>query len=395
MRVPLSLLVIAPATLAACDAAVRGMLWWKARGRAEIERRGAAGILPAGTGWERRGQDARAPSSSSGLQPPTVRILIVVPARAEGDRLDATLASAVGDGVDVLLLLDGPDAAAEANAQKRGVRVVVKTPGGPSKAAALAWLAREHRALILEFDVVLILDAGSRLAPRFFEHFVWPGDAAAAQTFLSGTSRGVGAAAAASESIAQNGEDRGREACGWNVRLRGTGSAFRAATFLELMPRLVTRVEDHEATLLLTANGDAIRMLAPEALVLDDKPDGVTAAASQRARWLLGRYELLVRRLPELARVIVRRPLEGLAFFVEIFGRPLSLTAPLRLIATLLLFRMGRPVFATALALTVAGDVALHSAAHRRSPGAVLRLAGSWLLALLLAPKALVKWMRP
>ena len=375
MRFPLSILIIAPATLAACDAAVRGMLWWRARGRTESERRGAA--------------------SSSGLQPPTERILIVVPARAEGDRLDATLASAVEQGGNVLLLLDGADEGAEAQAKQRGVRVVVKTHAGPSKAAALAWLAREHGPLILEFDIVLLLDAGSRLAPRFFEHFTWPGDAAAAQTFLSGTSHGVGAAAAASESIAQNGEDRGREALGWNVRLRGTGSAFRAATFLELMPRLVTRVEDHEATLLLTANDDTIRMFAPEALVLDDKPDGMTAAASQRARWLLGRYELLVRRLPALARVLVRRPLEGLAFLVEIFGRPLSLSAPLRLVAAVLLFRMHQPLFAGALALTAAGDIALHSAAHRRSPGAVLRLAGSWLLAVLLAPKAFVKWMRP
>ncbi|MEO8382225.1 MAG: glycosyltransferase family 2 protein [Acidobacteriota bacterium] len=328
-------------------------------------------------------------------QPPTTRTLIVVPARAEGDRLEATLASAVGHGADVLLLLDGEDEAAAAHARKRGARVVVKTPAGPSKAAALAWLVREHRALILEHELVLILDAGSRLGPGFFEHFLWPGDAAAAQAYLSGTSRGVGAAAAASESVAQNGEDRGREAFGWNVRLRGTGSAFRAQTFLDLMPRLGTRVEDHEATLLLTANGDAIRMLPHDAMVLDDKPDGVTAAASQRARWLLGRYELLVRRFPAFVRVLVRRPPEGLAFFVEIFGRPLSLTAPLRLLAAVLLFRMGRPLFATALALTIAGDVALHAAVHRRSPGAVLRLAGSWLLALLLAPRALVKWMRP
>jgi cellulose synthase/poly-beta-1,6-N-acetylglucosamine synthase-like glycosyltransferase len=319
----------------------------------------------------------------------------VIPARAEGDRLHATLASATGHGVDVLLLLDGDDAAAENTALASGARVVVKRPAGPSKAAALAWLAREHRELIATFDVVLIVDAGSRFAPRFFEHFAWPNDAASAQTYLSGTSDGVGAAAAASESIAQSGEDRGREALGWNVRLRGTGSAFRSDVFLELMPRLDTRVEDLEATLLLTADGERVRMLAPEAIVLDDKPGAVAAAASQRARWLLGRYELLVRRAPAFARVIAKRPAEGLAFFVEIFGRPLSLTAPLRLGAAALLFRRGQPIYASALTLSVAADVAMHATAHRKSPRAIVQLAGSWVLALLMAPRALVRWMRP
>lgn len=379
MRRPLSLFIAVPATLAACDAVVRGVLWWTSR-------RAASAPLSS-QHHSSAGQD---------------RLLIVIPARAEGDRLETTLISATGQrtpangrGAEVLLLLDGEDPAAEASARARGAHVVVKTPAGPSKAAALAWLAREQRALIRRFDIVLIIDAGSRFAPHFFEHFAWPGDAAAAQTYLSGTSQGIGAAAAASESIAQSGEDRGREALGWNVRLRGTGSAFRSSTFLELMPQLDTRVEDLEATLLLTADAQRVRMIAPKAIVLDDKPDAVGAAASQRARWLLGRYELLIRRAPAFARAIARRPAEGLAFFVEIFGRPLSLTAPLRLAAAALLLRRGQPLLATALTLTVASDLALHGNAHRKSPGAVLRLAGSWVLAVLLAPRALLRWMRP
>ncbi len=372
MRILLSLFIVVPATLAACDAVVRGVLFWASR-KATPSPSPAPHHSPAGE----------------------ARLLIVIPARAEGDRLEATLISATGHRAEVLLLLDGEDPRAEASARARGARIVVKTPAGPSKAAALAWLAREHRAVITPFDIVLIVDAGSRFAPHFFEHFAWPGDAAAAQTYLSGTSQGVGAAAAASESIAQNGEDRGREALGWNVRLRGTGSAFRASTFLELMPRLDTRVEDLEATLLLTADDQQVRMITPQAIVLDDKPDAVVAAASQRARWLVGRYELLVRRTSAFTRAIGRRPAEGLAFFVEIFGRPLSLTAPLRLAAAALLYRRGQPLFATALTLTVATDVAIHGNTHRTSPGAVLRLAGSWVLAALLAPRALMRWMRP
>lgn len=317
------------------------------------------------------------------LEAAAPRLLIVVPARAEGQRLQATLAST--KGADVLLLLDGDDPGVNAH----GARVVVKTPAGPSKAAALAWLAREHRTLVEQYEAVLILDAGSRLTPEFFERFDWPEDAAAVQTFLRGSAGGVGAAAAESERVAQDSEDRGREALGWNVRLRGTGSAFTARAFLEIMPRLDTRIEDLEATLLLTANGDRIRMT--EAVVLDEKPEAMTAAASQRARWFLGRYELLVRRAPAFARLVARNPIEGAAFLVEIFGRPLSLTAPLRVVAAILLMRREHAILGGIFALSAAADVALHAKA---SPAAALRLGGSWLMALLLAPRALVRWMR-
>jgi cellulose synthase/poly-beta-1,6-N-acetylglucosamine synthase-like glycosyltransferase len=371
MRLPLAVLLTVPATLAALDACVRAALWVQARRARRMDRQ------------------------TVGEQPRTEapHMLIVIPARAEGARLEATLASVRGR--EVLLLLDGAAPEAEARALAQGARVVVKTPAGPSKAAALAWLAREHRALLESFDAVMIIDAGSRFGPSFFEHFRWPGDAAAAQTVLRGSSAGVGAAAAESERVAQSNEDRGREALGWNVRLRGTGTAFRSATFLELMPRLDTRVEDLEATLLLTADGAAIRMTADEAAIFDEKPEALQDAASQRARWLAGRYELLVRRAPAFGRMIVRRPLEGLAFLVEIFGRPLSLTALVRLGAAAVLVRRGSVAYGAALASTVASDVALHAVAHRRSPGAVLQLAGSWLLALLLAPRAFVRWMKP
>lgn len=357
MRSPLSLLITVPATLAACDAAVRAVLWLVAK-RAK-------------------------PSQGTPLS-----TLILVPARAEGERLDATLESA--RHADVLLLLDGEDAATEASARARGARVVVKTPAGPSKAAALQWLAREHRSLIEPYACVMILDAGSRLTPEFA--LQWSDDATALQTYLRGTSAGVGAAASQSERFAQTAEDRGREVLGWNVRLRGSGSAFRTQAFLDLVPRLGTRVEDLEATLLMTANGEKIRMT--DAVLLDEKPETVTAAASQRSRWLVGRYELLVRRAPAFATMIARRPLEGLAFFVEIFGRPLSLTVPLRLVAAALVARR-HPVWCGALALSAAADVALHAAAHRQSPRAVLRLAGSWLMAVVLAPRAVIRWMRP
>lgn len=312
------------------------------------------------------------------------RPLIIIPARGEGAGVAATLAST--QGAPVLLLLDGADAEAEAVGHAHGAQVVVKEPAGPTKAAALAWLARTHRSLIESAGTVLLLDVGSTLAPSFFEHFVWPEGADAVQTQLEGSA----GAAADSERFAQEFEDRGREALGWNVRLRGTGTAFRAAVFLDLAPRLATRVEDFEASLLL--HRAVIRMAPPEAIVIDEKPESVRSTALQRARWLVGRYELLIRRAPALMTLIARRPAEGLAWLVEVFGRPLSLTVPLRIVAGALLIWKRQPVAGVAIAATTLVDAALF--VGRTSPKSVLRLAASWMLAAAMTPRALVRWTR-
>lgn len=363
----LPVLVTAPALVAAIDSLMRVLLVLRSRGE----------VPPA-----------------SGESPG--RCLVVIPARDEGARLRATLesvlAAARGHDVATLLLLDGDDP--EAAAIGQGVDVVVKEPAGPSKGAALAWLVREHRARLEAFDVVLLLDAGSRLAPDFFNQFLWPAGADAVQASLSGAAPvGVGAAAAASENFAQSREDRGRESLGWNVRLRGTGSAFRPRTFVSITPRLVTRVEDCEASLLITADGGTIRM-APRAIVFDDKPVTMDDAAAQRARWLLGRGELLVRHFGSFVAIGVRHPGEGLAQFAEIFGRPLSLSIPLRAAAAAFAVWHDQKTLAAILAGTALLDVALHASASRGVPRGSARFAASWMMALLSLPRAMTRWLR-
>jgi hypothetical protein len=310
----------------------------------------------------------------------TFTLLVVVPSRAEGSNVAPTIASA--NGADVLLLLDGADEASAKAAN--GATVLVKEPAGPTKAAALAWLATQHAALIERYDAVLLLDVGSTLAPSFLDDFRWPGDADALQATLEGGDGG----AADSERFAQKFLDRGREAFGWNARLRGTGSALRARTFLELAPRLRTRVEDLEASLLL--HRERIRMSA--AVVFDEKPATVGMAGSQRARWLVGRYELLFRRAGTFAAHVAHRPLEGFAFIAEIFGQPLSLSVPLRLGVGAFAISRGRVVLGAAIAGSTLIDAAL--LAGRTSPRAALRLGASWLIAAALAPRALARWTR-
>jgi cellulose synthase/poly-beta-1,6-N-acetylglucosamine synthase-like glycosyltransferase len=368
--------VLAPAILASLDSIIRAALF--------VRSRSAGGAF--------RGGHPR-------------RWLVIVPARAEGARLRESMRSIAAamrgrDDVTALLLLDGEDAEASAAARENGFATRVKTPAGPTKAAALAWLAREERALVESADAILIIDAGSRVDLDFFDAFVWPEDADAVQTHLRGVEDRqsclsgqaglpVPHALAVSENFAQTREDRGREAFGWNVRLRGTGTAFRPQTFLDVIPRLVTRIEDHEASLLLTAAGATIRLAPEQAIVYDEKPSTVDAAALQRARWLLGRYELLGRRAGTFAEIIARNPAEGVAALVEIFGRPLSLSVPLRLLAGAWAIRSGAPILGGAVAATTAIDIVAHGV-----PRGTAGVAASWLLALAYAPRALTRWLR-
>lgn len=329
--------------------------------------------------------------------------LAVIPARNEGKHVLRTIESVVRNAnrerVRTVLLLDGDDTEAREAASNAGAEVFVKEPAGPTKAAALAWLAAKHGDVLAEVDAVLILDVGSRLSDRFFETFRWPAGSDGGQTWLRGTGEGVGDAAAQSERLAQEREDRGRQALGWSVRLRGTGTVLRPRWFSELMPILNTQVEDLEASLAAAARGARLTMSCEEAFVVDEKPRDVASAAGQRARWLAGRVQLLLKKPGDFARLTARHPGEGLAFFLEIFGRPLSLSLLLRAIAGSIIaaLSIGSPAWMSvglAIATTAIFDILLLFVDGRLSMKSGGRMFAAWIGAVILAPRALFRWMR-
>lgn len=331
------------------------------------------------------------------------RWLVIVPARAEGEMVAATLRSVTAGSAanppTVVLLLDGPDPAAAACAERLGVEVVVKPGRGPTKAAALAWVAAGLEEKILQADAVLLVDVGSRLEENFFERFAWPRDTDAVQAFLAGRGHSVGEAAARSELLAQHCEDQGRERLGWAVRLRGTGTALRPQVLLAELGRLRSTVEDFEVSLLLAARGYRVRLGPTSPVVLDDKPETVGAAARQRTRWFAGRFSLLVLQPRAWLRLLVRSPLEGLAFLVELFSRPLTLTIPARVLAAAVVLLQGARTPAIAAATVVMTSAVLDAAwgmAGMRlgSWGAVVKLAAAWVAAVIMLPRALFGWMR-
>lgn len=332
--------------------------------------------------------------------------LVVVPAREEGEAAESTLASAAlaarAHAARVVLVLDGPDPVAEAIARRHGVEVAVKTPSGPSKGAVLAWVAEHLRADLDAVDGVLFLDVGSTVPEDFFDRFTWPQGADGVQAFLAARGDGTAAGVALSERAAQAREDCGRQALGWSVRLRGTGMGLTPKAFLSVASRLRTNIEDLEASLLLTAAGARLVMAPREAAVADEKPATVGAAARQRSRWLAGRLLMFARQPGAIVRLLARRPLEGLAFILDLLGRPLSLTVLLRL-AVIAVLGVGaarawpapaEAVAALIIAGSIVSDALLVGAGRRGSWRGAAQLVCAWIAALWLLPSAFVGWVR-
>jgi len=335
----------------------------------------------------------------------SVRWLVVVPARGEGKFVEPTLrslaAAACGRSVQVLVLLDGRDPQTEGCARELGVETVLKEPAGPSKGAALAWLVREQSRRLVEADAVLLLDVGSTAPSDLFALLQWPDGVAGLQTRLAGVGSGAGRAVAHSERAAQEWEDCGRQALGWGVRLRGTGTALTPQALSWVAPRLRTRIEDLEASLLLTSAG--FRLELSPAVVMDEKPTTVGDASRQRARWLVGRGHLAVRHVGSLVRLLVRNPGEGTAFAFELASRPLSLTALLRMVvagAVIASLCRGTTNSAAGLAVasalvgSVVGDLVLLRLAGRIDWRGAAQLVWAWLGAVVMVPRALLRWTR-
>jgi cellulose synthase/poly-beta-1,6-N-acetylglucosamine synthase-like glycosyltransferase len=336
------------------------------------------------------------------------RWLALVPARGEGKGVEPTLvalrAAAEDEHVRVVLLLDGPDDEAAGVARRTGAEVAVKVPAGPSKARALAWAVDHLSGELDACDGVLVVDVGSRVSPEFFHRLAWPADADGVQAVLagSGSGSGPGTGAALSERSAQERMDRGRQALGWSVRLRGTGTALTPEAFRAVASRLATSVEDLEASLLLAADGRRLVLGPREAAVADEKPRSIPAAARQRARWLRGQAEVVTLRAGALLRLIRRRPLEGAAFAVEVVSRPMSLTALARLGLAAVLVAAGTrsgPHLAelscsAVLVGSIVVDLLLLGAARPAFWRGAAGLALAWLGAVALLPRALSGWLR-
>jgi cellulose synthase/poly-beta-1,6-N-acetylglucosamine synthase-like glycosyltransferase len=235
-----------------------------------------------------------------------MNIAIAIPAHDECGRIGEAvrLARAAAEPlVPVFVVADRCADETAARARSAGASVFERPDGPPGKGAALAWFLDAAARELDGAGALLVLDADTRLRPGAAEALARALDAGAdaAQAFvvpLPDPASPTALLAAFSEWTAQAVGDRLRRSLGGPVPLRGTGMAVRLDVLREAAPRLRTRVEDFELTLLLLDRRRRIAFV-PEAAIEDPKPACARGAMRQRARWLQGHVEVL-RRYPAL-----------------------------------------------------------------------------------------------
>lgn len=313
--------------------------------------------------WGRAGSFRTRPAA--GRRPR--RVLALIPARAEGARMLPLCrdlgreAAAVEIHLDLRVVLDGADPAAETALVGEAIPFLVKRPAGPSKGKALAFatetLLGSEPELLTAADFVMVFDADMRLEEGFFSNLLVPEGTEAFQLPVRPAgvpAPGPARVEALSLAIATRVEDLARDAEGLPVRLRGKAMGFSPRAWRD-GPAAAhrTTAEDSEATLRLLGRGVRIRAL-PSPAAFDEASGDEGAMARPRARWLGGHLKLLAAGAADLVRIALDSPRAALVLAADLWIRPRAL------------------VLAGLLLVAVASDATLVGLALRRQTGAVL-----------------------
>lgn len=272
------------------------------------------------------------PSQASGDAPPR-RFAVLIAARDEervvGDAVRSALDQDHRGAVRVAVVADNcRDATAEA-ARSAGAEVYVRDTRGPStKGQALAWLwARLDRRQ--EIDAVAILDADNLAARDFvsvMDRELGRGFKAVQGLRASRNPDGsdAGKLDGLAEALNQRVEGAGRRWWGLSGPLAGSGMAFDAAVFDDLVTRGArTMVEDLEWQLALLERGVTVHW-APDAVVFDEKVRDFADLRIQRSRWIRGKVDLVFGHLLPLCRGVLlgrRGAAEGLLVLLTVLPR--------------------------------------------------------------------------
>jgi cellulose synthase/poly-beta-1,6-N-acetylglucosamine synthase-like glycosyltransferase len=211
-------------------------------------------------------------------------------------------------------------------AENAGAHVVIRNNGKANgKGHALAWFAKKFASELLDYAMVVILDADSVIKSDFIEVIKsqLPDKNRAFQCLVYpvyNNNSPIARLAALSELIDQLIFDRIRTTLNCPVRFRGTGMVIPPNTLVELSSLLDTHVEDIALSLLLTAGGDRIVQI-DRAVVYDPKPDTSYAASQQRARWFRGQWRALWEYREIITKIILKGP-PSWSLLSSLFLRP-------------------------------------------------------------------------
>ena len=265
-------------------------------------------------------------------------LAVVILARDEAAVLGDTLSSIsrlVGRNDRIHVVADNcHDLTAEV-ARTNGAQVYVRSGGGSrGKGPALAWWMERTRTLSKKSQIVVVLDADTRVDAAFFKkirsRFRFGAKAAQARIRpVLASNSPIAQLAALSENTEQMVFEQIRDALGWSARLRGTGMAFRRDVLEAVAPMLRTVTEDAELTVLLAAARIPIQFV-PETFIYDPKPSDQHGAIRQRSRWLRGQAQVLWYHPKELVKLLSQGP-RAWSLLAGIVAKPKSFFVPLQI----------------------------------------------------------------
>jgi cellulose synthase/poly-beta-1,6-N-acetylglucosamine synthase-like glycosyltransferase len=282
--------------------------------------------------WRRPEQESQAEVPS--VSPRFLSFALLIPAHNEAGVIGETVRQLRAlhyptEHLTVIVIADGCTDHTVRYARDNGaVCVPWAEPTGRKGRALSRFLALEYERLNA-FDIVVVCDADTRLhvdALLFLN-----------RAFLNGIQVGqgkvesdpqspspLGALVALSEALSQEVDDCARTSLGWPVPLRGTGMAFRREILREFGILPHTRAEDMELSLLLCLYRVPVTFV-PEAIVYDPKPTSVAAAATQRARWFQGHWQVVWEYWQEILSVFRKGNWGEQALLFSLLLRPRAL----------------------------------------------------------------------
>lgn len=266
------------------------------------------------------------------------RMAVLIPAHNEekvvGHLIDSLKAQDYPEHfVTLFVVADNcSDATAEV-ARARGAEAFERHVQGPSsKGQALAWMWQQLAERHHRFDAVVVLDADNLADPGFLAALdAQLGRGAAVVQGVRKSKNPDHTPASALDTLAESLNHQvlaaGRHFWGLSALLSGSGVAFRTEVFDRLVKTTHTHVEDCEWQLRLMREGTEIRW-TPQAVIYDEKVSDFSDMASQRTRWLQGKFGLVASELLPTAWSALRRKgrsADALCFMVAILPRSVLL----------------------------------------------------------------------
>jgi len=250
------------------------------------------------------------------LDPPRLRVVVLVPAHDEQTALPATLRSLAAldyppQLLRIVVIADNCTDATANLARDHGVEVLERHGDPRGKGAALAWALARLAQSDADHDAVLFVDADCAASPNLvlaLERRLWRGAGAAQASYVVANPAESWSSALrfAGFALINTVRPAGKDALRLSSGILGSGFAVSRDVLERVGWNAFSLTEDTEFHLRLLEAGIRVHF-AQEASVSSSMPTSLSASRTQHARWESGKLEMMAHWAPRLFLEGVRR----------------------------------------------------------------------------------------